>query len=241
MYYKYLPAERKDIIENLKIRFTQPGGLNDPFESVPLIKDDNDPFWQKRQPDLAARIGAQEIESMSFTVGVLSLSRTKENLLLWSHYADEHRGYVIEFDEKNDFFTANAEKGTYKPILVSYTSQRPIINMSDIEGLETLFDFHPENLAKLLGHKPIDWAYEEEVRFFRNISGLPSYGSCRYGYSIKLVDIPSDAISRIYLGANMDESEQKNIINACQQKALNIPIYKASLSFDSYSLGFSPV
>ena len=33
--YKYLPPERVDIIENLKIRFTQTAVLNDPFESFP--------------------------------------------------------------------------------------------------------------------------------------------------------------------------------------------------------------
>ncbi len=150
MYCKYLPPERKDVIEKLKIRFTQPGALNDPFEAVPLIKDDNDPNWQKRRPDLAARIGAQQIEIMGFTVGVLSLSRTKENLLLWTHYADEHRGYVIEFDENNEFFKANAEKSTCKPILVSYTSQRPIINMSDIK--EFGFPFKPVQPVISMGH-----------------------------------------------------------------------------------------
>lgn len=241
MYYKYLSPELKIVIENLKIRFTQPGALNDPFEAVPLIKDDNDPNWKKRRPDLAARIGTQVIETLSFTVGVLSLSRTKENLLLWTHYADEHRGYVIEFDENNDFFKANAEKSTCKPILVSYTSQRPTINMSDIKGLKTLFDFHPEDLVKILGQKPIDWAYEEEVRVFRNISSLLSYGNCKYGYELKLAAIPPDAISGIYLGANMDASVQNDIIKACQLNGLNIPVYKASLSTDSYSLGFSPV
>jgi hypothetical protein len=241
MYYKYLSPDRCDVICNLKVRFTQPGGLNDPFEAVPLLMDYDDPYWRKRESGLAAKAGKSQIDVMGFTVGVLSLSRTKENLLLWSHYADEHRGYVIEFDEKNDFFKADAERISCKPILVSYTSQRPVINMSDIKEHETLFDFHPEDLPILLGHKSIDWAYEEEVRVFRNISSLPSYGTCKYDYDIKLVEIPSDAISGIYFGANMDDEVQQKIKEACHRKGLNIPMYKATLSFDSYSLGFSPV
>jgi hypothetical protein len=30
--------------------------------------------------------------------GVVCFSETNENLLMWSHYADEHRGYVIEYE-----------------------------------------------------------------------------------------------------------------------------------------------
>jgi len=112
-----------------------------------------------------------------------------------------------------------------------------------------LFDFHPEDLVKILGQKSIDWAYEEEVRFFKNISSLPSYESDENDknhknhpvYEIKLVDIPPDAITGIYLGANMNNKVQQEIIKSCQLNGLNIPIYKASLSVDSYSLGFSLV
>ena len=37
MIYKYLPHERTDVLKNLKIRFTQPKALNDPFEALPLV------------------------------------------------------------------------------------------------------------------------------------------------------------------------------------------------------------
>jgi len=33
--YKYVPAERIDILENESIRYTQPRLLNDPFEMTP--------------------------------------------------------------------------------------------------------------------------------------------------------------------------------------------------------------
>ena len=35
MLYKYVTFERKDILENQLIRFTQPGCFNDPFEMHP--------------------------------------------------------------------------------------------------------------------------------------------------------------------------------------------------------------
>ena len=229
MYYKYLHPDRCDVICNLKIRFTQASALNDPFEAVPLVKYEGD----------IARGGKSVIRQLDFSVGILSLSRTKENLLLWSHYADSHQGYVIEFDENNNFFKSNLEEGIAKPLLVSYTSQRPIIKMADDEEFHyQIGDFFPEELAKILAHKPIDWAYEEEVRVFRNISKLPERGSCKKYHSIKLVDIPPDAISGIYLGADMEEDIEAKIIGACKTNNLHIPIFKASLSYASYSLEF---
>ena len=36
--------------------------------------------------------------------GVLSLSRTNDSLLMWAHYADSHRGFVLGLDETHPFF-----------------------------------------------------------------------------------------------------------------------------------------
>ena len=41
--FKYLAPERIDVLENLKIRFTQASALNDPFESLPMIEKLIDP------------------------------------------------------------------------------------------------------------------------------------------------------------------------------------------------------
>lgn len=35
--YKYISPERLDVIRNLRIRFTQPGAQNDPFELRPIV------------------------------------------------------------------------------------------------------------------------------------------------------------------------------------------------------------
>ena len=35
--YKYLCPERVDVLQNLRIRFTQVSALNDPFESFPGV------------------------------------------------------------------------------------------------------------------------------------------------------------------------------------------------------------
>src|SRR5690606_23599589 len=64
------------------------------------------------------KIITNEIDSSTNRVmnskGIFSLSKTNDNILMWSHYAKNHTGIVIEFDvlEDIDFFTT--------PLNVSY-------------------------------------------------------------------------------------------------------------------------
>jgi hypothetical protein len=46
--YKYVTPDRADIVEHLRIRFSPPDALNDPFECLPTAKIVEDPSWMKR-------------------------------------------------------------------------------------------------------------------------------------------------------------------------------------------------
>ena len=94
MLYKYLPPERIDVLSNLRIRFSQPRSLNDPFETAPLINFDGKAalvefaekkfhdFWDscpsemqteenKREFEKTLKASAKEIEkrTSAFSVG----------------------------------------------------------------------------------------------------------------------------------------------------------------------------
>ncbi|HFQ5086850.1 TPA: hypothetical protein ACGUVT_004472 [Vibrio vulnificus] len=58
-YFKYLNPQRIDVLENLKIRYTQAIALNDPFEVFPAIID-KDKDWYMRQ--FITRIEAEAAE-----------------------------------------------------------------------------------------------------------------------------------------------------------------------------------
>jgi hypothetical protein len=154
IFYKYLPPERIDILQNRLIRFTQPNALNDPFEAKPhfyafatkegfssafadtirqapliwehcrLVTQTNlgqRAFTDKveRDPDYAdwlyKNVGLPDllpkerkrVERWFNIVGILSLSETADNLLMWAHYAEEHTGFVLMFDGSHKFFEGN--------------------------------------------------------------------------------------------------------------------------------------
>jgi hypothetical protein len=86
--YQYFSAANAILcIETRRLRISTIHNLNDPFEVRPVLKGadpelrgDQESFlheWRERK--------AQE-------VGLLCFSATKTNPLLWSHYADRHRG-----------------------------------------------------------------------------------------------------------------------------------------------------
>ncbi len=54
--------------------------------------------------DLVGKIPAVLQRAANSHIGALSLSETFSNVLMWSHYASQHRGYVIAFDASHAFF-----------------------------------------------------------------------------------------------------------------------------------------
>lgn len=87
--YKYSPL-REDFFDNFLVRGSQKFSLNDPFELTPADS--------MRSSDKGKCINSY------FDYSVFSVSETHNNLLMWSHYADEHKGILIEFDPRKPIF-----------------------------------------------------------------------------------------------------------------------------------------
>ncbi|EBJ2076140.1 DUF2971 domain-containing protein, partial [Salmonella enterica] len=110
--YKYTPL-RFDFFDNLLLRASQKYALNDPFELRPSHHSETNSIDIKHFEELS--------NASYFDYAVISLSETNNNLLMWSHYADQHKGIVIEFD-------------TSKPLFESYKDFTALRFDEDIEG-----------------------------------------------------------------------------------------------------------
>jgi len=113
--YKYVPPERIDILINLKIRLTPVEELNDPNEFRPRFEpitiNDIRSFCQhdfrlKNIPFHTALLASvkeeeftvKKLEELRDKTGILSLTCDDKNPVMWSHYAANHKGFVIQFD-----------------------------------------------------------------------------------------------------------------------------------------------
>lgn len=179
-FFKYVLPDRKDVLQNGMIRFTQPSGLNDPFELFPTITHltahafeapesiKHSDFTDEDYKFSIARFNRLSVIERDFRermekLGVLSLiasSRTNDmpsmtyvdpgdprmNLTMWSHYAQSHEGFLIEFHAG---FIPNLETKE-----VCYTANRRILTFEEVARGDD----------SILFEKSPHWAYEHEWR-----------------------------------------------------------------------------
>lgn len=164
--------------------------------------------------------------------GVLSLSRTESNLLMWSHYAEEGKGIVLGFDEDHIFFRQrNREGNPTRPIPVVYSGKRRRI----VPGEERYYE-------KLLCEKPLHWAYEEEERLFCTFSSKDgAIGKDEYGQDIVLSELPKETIASIYLGYHVSDPTENRVFEALNANEIDCRVYRSQLCHDEYRVRFDEV
>ena len=69
------------------------------------------------------------VERLSQQVGILCLTEVPDSLLMWAHYADSHKGFLVGFNTTHTFFT---NMKVLEPVIYSETRVRV--------PLETMFD-----------------------------------------------------------------------------------------------------
>lgn len=156
--YKYCKSIN-NFIHLPTIKLAVPDFFNDPFE-IAVSKEISD-LLDNEEPEAIAFDMGMEISK----IGIVSLSETSRNLLMWAHYADEHRGICIGFDSEvlSELELGNIHLERYhslSPVKVNYDNLRV-----DIKELLKDQDFIYENsILKMLTTKSDEWIYEKEHR-----------------------------------------------------------------------------
>jgi hypothetical protein len=160
---------------------------------------------------LADAIGT-EIRKEFDQRGVLSFSATWQSVLMWSHYADEHRGICLEFDTSELPHNCLAA--------VRYDGDRSV-KASDIYAWK-LGDEEAAGKRAFETHfysKAPDWHYEQE---WRDIGDEP--GNCG-----------DYRIAGVYFGFRCDYAVQVAIVKMLGLKS-DVNLYDVRLSPDSFEL-----
>lgn len=178
VYYKYSKYFGIDSLKNLHLRISLPSTLNDPFEGE--LNSDVSEHLLKNITATEFGLGClipslsqeklDEIIRLNITlkpklIGVISLSETPRNLIMWAHYANEHNGICIGL--KNNFLSENLKNIENEhtitistPLKVNYDSVRPQYNEDASEFLQ---EADNQTLSHLLT-KSNDWMHEKEHR-----------------------------------------------------------------------------
>lgn len=209
---------------NSEITVSPSKNMNDPFDSIINL-------WGTKELLEITCKEPRHIKSLSRSFDYFRIRsfcngktiRALKNILMWSHYADNHRGYCIKYklskhfikQDENDSF----EHMFLKPII--YRKDEDKVDISEMKTINT-------DLAFATKHR--SWGYENEVRL---IVYNPNKEDAFYG-------IPLDedsCIEAIYFGCKCEPKTINTIKNLFSKTDTPPKFYKMkSDSKDVYHL-----
>ena len=152
--------------------------------------------------------------------GVCCLSRSKNDIRMWSHYTDGHKGICIEFAATRldhvEFF------GTILP--VHYTDQMPCVN-------EYKTPRHEKPKRAILT-KSSQWNHEQECRAI--VTDISEENP-------RDRELPSGIISGVYLGARITDENRRRVLAWAFECESPVTVYQARLQSREYGLAFDLV
>ena len=244
--YKYMPTHiynkndekiniMKYIFEDKVLWFSNPLNFNDPFELKPHIKklcnDEKHILVEAFQNHMNISEQANEFHYLTVkdilnNIGVLSLSAIKGHLAMWAHYADNHKGIVIEFDKQHSFF----QKMILPPessTVIHHLKEVNYINNINRKSINSIEYSNEETFLT----KSKDWEYEDEYR-------MTIYANTNNEY-LDGIDVifPNDLIKAIHIG---NKAEKETIEYIKNLKSLDdwkhLMIFKMELDTKEYKL-----
>jgi DUF2971 family protein len=145
--------------------------------------------------------------------GVCCLAQEHDDLLMWSHYSNGHRGFCLEFD--------TSVKPFNKAHKVKYSS-----NIPEIDPVKILINDPEEDPLKILKIKSISWEKEWRI-LHKELSQLYTYST--------------NALTGIYFGANMDFTHIEIISLILRGQNPNVKLYRGELHNNNYKVDFREV
>jgi hypothetical protein len=138
-----------ECIEKQRLKASSLDNLNDPFELFAIDLSSSSEF---RDALKAYKL------YLADKYCLLCFSKTWRSPVLWSHYADRHKGMALVFDVED----AQVDH-------VKYRKERIKINEARVDNEDTT--------KRLLTTKYVEWSYEQEARVFKPVADVIQEGS----------------------------------------------------------------
>ena len=189
--FKYRSLSKKyfkKTLDNIgigQLYLSNPKDFNDPFDPIFKIDKKHKKFMDKIAPNI--QIGC--------------LSGINDSVLMWSHYADSHKGICIEYDIEH-FTSKKSWYWTLRRVKYIDEMELPselLINTDDY--------FH--SILDMFALKHKDWEYEKEYRILA--APIP--------FSVSKLLIP---IKSIYLGKDISRKYKKEILDYCESCQIDV-------------------
>jgi hypothetical protein len=166
-----------------------------------------------------------EIRRIMADTTIFCLSETPDNLLMWSHYAQNHTGAVIKFLSLPEVDS---------PIIlaqpVRYTTQIPRRTFANLMDLDKA---RKEVIDIITLTKSEVWAYEKEWRI---ITGLWNKTQ-----SYEVLQFAPEEVGAVYLGCKIAKNNKEEIIEVTSHKYSKAKIFQAEKHDREFALIFREI
>lgn len=167
--------------------------------------------------------------------GILSLSQDPQNILMWSHYASNHKGLVVGLNTQNAmlFEKVSSLYGMPRQIKkVTYSPNRPTGGL--VMDANSLQRTHEINWYT----KNECWGYEQEWRILETqVSKMPRCGTSHV-VGLELLQIA--AIKSIHIGMRAS-NEMKSIATDFIKENPEILLYQSKMHKSEYKIEFDSI
>lgn len=192
------------------------------IKSNPQIKVNLDEYYKEFKEKML-----NKIDEFKGKVLISCFSKRNDSTLMWSHYADSHRGICLEYNmPSND---------NYKE--VEYTNKRPQMRLFNLisaflghkmigKELNAYEYKYTNDILKPFFVKSLDWKYEEEVRCIYT-EGDYKNTDIKYdgdNYFVRLGDI-----KKIYIGCKAIGHKVDEIIELASHRKIPVIFMKESI------------
>lgn len=153
--------------------------------------------------------------------GIACFSKSDKILLMWSHYANSHKGSCITFDilKDADFFAY--------PFNVEYPPEYPKINFIREKDIHRRY-------KHVLAMKSKDWEYEQEVRIVKDKRDHPIFRGN--------VPFNKPCLREIKFGYKADVSDIKRTKHILTREGYgHVKLYKAELVHGQFGINFNEI
>jgi Protein of unknown function (DUF2971) len=166
--------------------------------------------------DFAAK-SAEMWALMDQTYRIYCLSTRPASPLMWSHYADHHRGVCLEFDARTLDFGSATE--------VTYSATYPNFRLEDDTDLSPFYI------------KSSDWAYEEEYRLVALEPDKALGSGTLMTRDDGMFHFSKGALVSVIIGSSVDDTNKREIEALCRASGIQIRIgtrvpHRYELTFD---------
>lgn len=239
--FKYCSPKQRNLdnIRDRKMWFSAPSEFNDVFDCRMAVSFDlfekmareivpnnvnmqpGSQAWKKMKKAARQlqRQTEEQFDALRHEMGIACFSENEYSLLMWAHYASNHKGICVEYNME-DFIS---ELG-FSPVPVIYSVERAAIEEYVPNDSESLKQPFIDSLIR----KSKEWEYEKEWRIIRD------KGACGEKWKGNGALLDSVKPLSIILGCDCSHEVEDEIEAHC--KSEKISLYKMEIDKALYKL-----